>query len=151
MYIFIEVSMKSKKQQSQQPNVLRWGVSIAASAGLTGMLCCVAPMLLFMLGIMGGTYAISFADFFYQADGSVGLGAWFLRAIAVFMSLGGIWYFRKEQNQCALDPAHQQKNLILLIVLIVVLGIGFFLSLETLSSWYFDQYIVPAQQKELGL
>ena len=52
---------------------------VAASAGLTGMLCCVAPMVLFMFGIMGGTYAISFADFFYQADGSPGAGAWGLR------------------------------------------------------------------------
>ena len=142
--------MKSKREKKQQPSVLRWGLSIAASAGLTGMLCCVAPMLLFMLGIMSGTYAISFADFFYQADGSVGLGAWVLRIVAIFMSLGGIWYFRGQQKQCSLEPEHQQKNLILLIVLIVVLGIGFFLSLETLSSWFFDEYIVPAQQKELG-
>jgi len=144
--------MKSKveRKPSQEPSILRWGLGIAASAGLTGMLCCVAPMLLFMLGVMSGTYAISFADFFYQADGSVGLGAWFLRIFAVFMSLGGIWYFRGQQKQCSLEPRHQQKNLALLTVLIVVIGIGFFLSLETLSSWYFDQYIVPAQQKELG-
>ena len=50
----------------EQPSLLWWGLSVAASAGLTGMLCCVAPMVLFMFGIMGGTYAISFADFFYQ-------------------------------------------------------------------------------------
>ena len=144
--------MKStkEKKQLQQPSVLRWGVSIAASAGLTGMLCCVAPMLLFMLGIMSGTYAISFADFFYQADGSIGVGAWFLRIFAVLMSLGGIWYFRRQQKECSLEPRRQQKNLMLLSILIVVIGISFFLSLEMLSSWYFDEYIVPAQQKEMG-
>ena len=34
-------------------------------------------------------------------------------------------------------------------MLIAVLGVGLFLSLEALSSWYFDAYIVPAQQVEL--
>ena len=60
----------SMANENNPPNIIKWGLSIAASAGLTGMLCCVAPMVLFMFGIMGGTYAISFADFFYQNDGN---------------------------------------------------------------------------------
>ena len=134
-----------------QPSVLKWGLSVAASAGLTGMLCCVAPMVLFMFGIMGGTYAISFADFFYQADGTAGTGAWILRGLAVVVGAGGVWYYRNKQNQCSVDPKRQQKNLVLLVALISVLGVGFFLSFEALSSWYFDAYIVPAQQQELGV
>ncbi|MBT6491355.1 MAG: hypothetical protein HOK97_16405, partial [Deltaproteobacteria bacterium] len=62
-----EVTM-TEQANDNQPSVLKWGLSVAASAGLTGMLCCVAPMVLFMFGVMGGAYAISFADFFYQAD-----------------------------------------------------------------------------------
>ena len=135
----------------EPPSLMKWGLSVAASAGLTGMLCCVAPMVLFLMGIMGGTYAISFADFFYEADGSVGLGAWVLRALAVIVGVVGFWRYRTEQNQCAIDPVRQQKNLILLASVIVLLGLGFFLSLEALSSWFFDAYIVPAQQTELGL
>jgi len=133
------------------PSVMKWGLSIAASAGLTGMLCCVAPMVLFMFGIMGGAYAISFADFFYQTDGSAGVGAWVLRILAVVIGLAGAWRYNNQQNQCSIDPKRHQQNLILLVGLISVLGVGFFLSLETLSSWYFDAYIVPAQQRELGL
>ena len=133
------------------PSVIKWGLSIAASAGLTGMLCCVAPMVLFMFGIMGGTYAISFADFFYQADGSAGVGAWVLRILAVMIGLGGAWRYRKQQNQCSIDRKRHQWNLILLLGLISVLGVGFFLSLEALSSWYFDAFIVPAQQSEMEL
>ena len=133
------------------PSILKWGLSVAASAGLTGMLCCVAPMVLFMLGVMGGTYAISFADFFYQQDGSAGIGAWVLRGLAVVIGIAGIQRFRKEQDQCSIDPKRHQLNLILLSILISSLGIGLFLSLESLSSWYFDKYIVPAQQRELGL
>ncbi len=65
----------STEPQSAPPSIWRWALSLAASAGVAGMLCCVAPMVLFMLGLMGGVYAISFADFFYQADGAAGVGA----------------------------------------------------------------------------
>ena len=133
------------------PGLFTWGLGVAASAGLTGMLCCVAPMILFMLGVMGGTYAISFADFFYNQDGTAGTGAWILRGFAAAMGAAGIWRFRTQQNQCSIDPGRKKKNLILLSILITTLGIGFFLSLEALSSWYFDAYIVPAQQTELGI
>jgi hypothetical protein len=134
-----------------QSSPLKWGLSVAASAGLTGMLCCVAPMVLFMMGIMGGTYAISFADFFYQDDGSPGTGAWVLRGVAALVGVLGFWRYKTQQNQCSIDPTRQRNNLIFLGLLIAVLGIGFFLSLEALSSWYFDLYIVPAQQRELGI
>ena len=106
------------------------------------MLCCVAPMVLFMMGMMGGVYAISFADFFYQADGSPGVGAWALRAVAVGIGGVGVW-------QCSLDPKRRQTNMVLLAGLVAILGVGCFLTLEAISSWYFDAYIVPAQQAEL--
>ena len=141
----------SEKNEKKQPNILTWGVGVAASAGLTGMLCCVAPMVLFMFGIMGGAYAISFADFFYQADGSPGMGAWILRVLAVVMGGIGVWRYRSQQAQCSIDPKRQQTNLLLLVMIVSLLGIGFFLSFESLSSWYFNAYIVPAQQQELGL
>ncbi len=134
-----------------QPSMLRWGLSVAASVGLTGMLCCVAPMVLFMMGLMGGVYAISFANFFYAEDGSAGTGAWVMRGVAVLVGAAGLWMYRNKQNQCSIDPDRQKKNFLLLGTLIVVLGVGFFLTLEQLSSWYFDAYIVPAQQAELGL
>ena len=139
----------TEQTNDNQPSVLKWGLSVAASAGLTGMLCCVAPMVLFMFGVMGGAYAISFADFFYQTDGAAGTGAWILRGLAVVVGIAGVWRYRTQQNQCSVDPKRRQKNLALLVGLISVLGVGFFLSLEALSSWYFDAYSVPAQQTEL--
>ncbi|MGB0456679.1 MAG: hypothetical protein ACPGJN_07000, partial [Flavobacteriaceae bacterium] len=105
----------------------------------------------FMFGLMGGVYAISFADFFYNEDGSSGTGAWILKIIAVAIGFYGIYSFRKKQNQCSIDPKRKKKNLIILIGIIVILGIGLFLSFEKWSAWYFDEYIVPAQQKELKI
>jgi hypothetical protein len=56
--------------------------------------------------------------------------------------------FRKKQNQCSINPKRKKKNLILMTTITLVLGVGIFLSLEKLSSWYFNEYVVPAQQEE---
>lgn len=138
------------KTTKQEPNVYKWALKFASSAGIAGILCCVAPAILFMFGLMGGAYAISFADFFYNEDGSVGTGAWILRGVAVVIGVVGIYRYRKMQNQCSIDPKRKKKNLLLVGAIIVILGIGIFLSLEKWSSWYFDEYVVPAQQKELS-
>lgn len=137
--------------QKKDPNLIKWGVKYSISAALAGILCCVAPAVLFMFGLMGGVYAISFADFFYEEDGSSGTGAWILKILALWIGIYGLYKFRKKQNQCSIDPRRKKKNLILLSVIILTLGIGLFLSLEKWSAWYFDEYIVPAQQKELNI
>ncbi len=135
----------------KNPNLFKWSFKYALSAALAGILCCVAPAILFMFGLMSGVYAISFADFFYNNDGSTGTGAWALRITAICIGLYGIYAFRKKQNQCSIDPKRKRINLILLILTIIGLGIGLFLGLEHWSAWYFDAYIVPAQQQELNL
>jgi hypothetical protein len=136
-------------EEPSPPNLWTWALGVAASAGLAGMLCCVAPMVLFMFGLMGGVYAISFADFFYTEDGAAGTGAMALRGVAVIIGGIGVWRYRRQQDACRIDPGRKRTNLVLVTLLIAVLGVGFFLSLERLSSWYFDAYIVPAQQAEL--
>ena len=141
--------MPPPSNHERPPSLLRWGLTLSASVGLTGMICCVAPMMLFMFGVMGGAYAISFADFFYEVDGSAGHGAYILRGLAVGVGVYGVWAYRKRQKICSVDPRRQTKNVLLLLALVAILGVGFFLSLESLSSWYFDAYIVPAQQEEL--
>ena len=101
-----------------------------------------------MMGIMGGVWAISFADFFYQTDGSPGVGAWILRGMAVVVGVMGVVRFNAQQSQCSIDLKRQKVNVILLTGLVAILGLGAFLTLEALSSWYFEVYIVPAQQAE---
>ncbi|UOB18763.1 hypothetical protein [Abyssalbus ytuae] len=134
--------------KQQEPSLIKWAVKYAATAGIAGILCCVAPAVLFMFGLMGGIYAVSFADFFYAEDGSTGIGSWVLRGLAVLIGIFGVYMYRKRQNQCSVDPKRKKKNLILITLLIFVIGLGIFLSLEKWSSWYFDKYVVPAQQEE---
>jgi len=135
----------------KQPNLIKWGLKYSLTAALAGILCCVAPAVLFMFGLMGGVYAISFADFFYKEDGSSGVGSLVLKAIALCIGVYGIYSFRKKQNQCSIKPQRKRTNLIILSLTILILGIGLFLTLEKWSSWYFDKYIVPEQQKELKI
>lgn len=130
------------------PSLWDWGFKVAASVGVAGMICCVAPAVLFALGLMGGIYAISFADLFYAPDGSAGLGAWILRGVAVLVGIGGTWLYSRRQNQCSVDPARKRRNLALLVLLVATLGTGFYLTFEEVTSWYFNEYIVPAQQAE---
>ena len=135
----------------KQPSLIKWGLKYSLTAALAGILCCVAPAVLFMFGLMGGVYAISFADFFYEEDGSSGTGSFILKAIAFCIGVYGIYSFRKKQNQCSIKPKMKRTNLILLSITILILGVGIFLTLEKWSSWYFDNYIVPEQQKELKI
>ena len=141
--------MEKGQTKSREPNVIRWALKFASTAGVSAILCCVAPAVLFMFGIVGGSYAISFADFFYNEDGTPGTGAWLLRAVAAFVGVYGIYSYRKKQNQCSIDPKRKKKNLILLTFIIVSVGLGVYFMLEKWSASYFDQHIVPAQQKEL--
>ncbi len=138
--------MDPSEAQPTQPSLWRWVMKVAAAVGLTGMICCVAPAVLFMLGLAGGVWAISFADFFYE--GTNGVGAWILRGFAALIGIGGIILFKRKQDQCSVDPKRERKNLILLSVLIVALGVGFFLTLDRFTGWYFKNYIDPAKQAE---
>lgn len=141
--------MSEVAEKKEEPNVITWAIKVASSAGLAAILCCVAPAILFMFGLMGGVYAISFADFFYNDDGSAATGAWVLRIAAVLIGAYGVYRFRKQQNQCSIDPKRKRNNLILVTIITVILAVGIYLSLEKWSSWYFDKHIVPAQQEEL--
>ena len=74
------------------------------SAAIAGIFCCIAPVILFQFGLMSGIYAISFADFFYKEDGSIGVGAIILRLFAFTILIIGIIRFNNKEN-CSLNVA----------------------------------------------
>ncbi|MFQ3341301.1 MAG: hypothetical protein ACI9TK_000960 [Flavobacteriaceae bacterium] len=134
----------------KNPSVLKWSLKYGVMSALAGILCCVAPAILFMFGIMGGVVAISFADFFYAEDGSLGIGSIILRMIGFSIGCIAIFKFRNKQNQCSIDRKRKRINLILLIFLLLIFGLIFFLAMDSWSAWYFDEFIVPQQQIELN-
>ena len=134
----------------KNPNVVKWSLKYGIMSALAGILCCVAPAILFMFGLMGGIVAISFADFFYSEDGSIGMGSIILRIIGFGIGCIAVFKFREKQNQCSIDPKRKKINLILLVILLLIFGVVFFLAMDSWSAWYFDEYIVPQQQIELN-
>ena len=118
------------------------------SAAFTGIFCCIAPVILFQFGLISGIYAISFADFFYKSDGSLGLFGWLIRIIGLSIVCYGIYRFNIKED-CSLNSDNQKRiNKLLFSFLLITFSLSLFLSLEKLSSIYFDEYIVPAQKKE---
>ena len=100
---------------------------------------------------MSGVYAISFADFFYADDGSIGFGAIILRILGLLIVAYGVISFNKKEN-CSLNSEKQKRlNKILFGVIVLIFSISIFLTLDEFSSIYFDKYIVPQQQIELDI
>ena len=81
------------------------GPKDAASAGLAGILCCVVPAVLFMFGLMGGIYAISFANFFTMRMGPQN----WIMVIRVIAMIGAWSLPSKKQDQCSIDPDREEK------------------------------------------
>ncbi|MDG2371466.1 MAG: hypothetical protein P8L83_02520 [Flavobacteriaceae bacterium] len=126
-------------------------IKISLSAALTGIICCIGPVVLFQFGLMSGVYAISFADFFYAEDGSIGIGAIILRVLGLFIVIIGVISYNKKED-CSLNSEKQKKiNKVLFGVIVLIISISLFLTLDEFSSVYFDRYIVPQQQIELNI
>ena len=126
-------------------------IKVSLSAALAGIICCIGPVVLFQFGLMSGVYAISFADFFYAEDGSIGAGAIILRVVGLFIVIIGIISYNKKED-CSVNSKKQKKiNKILFAAIVLVISISLFLTLDEFSSIYFDKYIVPQQQIELNI
>ena len=132
------------------PSIYKWTLKYGLMSAMAAIVCCVAPAVLFMLGLMGGVVAISFADFFYQADGSLGTGAIVLRVVAIGIGAYGIYRYKTTQDQFSIDPKRKRLNTIIVGALIIIVGVLLFIGPEKFSAWYFDAYIVPQQQIELS-
>jgi|TARA_B110000881_G_scaffold217953_1_gene236508 hypothetical protein len=126
-------------------------IKVSLSAALAGIICCIGPVVLFQFGLMSGVYAISFADFFYAEDGSIGAGAIILRVVGLFIVIIGIISYNKKED-CSVNSEKQKKiNKILFAAIVLVISISLFFTLDEFSSIYFDKYIVPQQQIELNI
>jgi hypothetical protein len=126
-------------------------IKVSLSAALAGIICCIGPVVLFQFGLMSGVYAISFADFFYAEDGSIGAGAIILRVVGLFIVIIGVISYNKKED-CSVNSEKQKKiNKILFAAIVLVISISLFFTLDEFSSIYFDKYIVPQQQIELNI
>lgn len=126
-------------------------IKVSFVAALTGIICCIGPVILFQFGVIGGIYAISFADFFYSDDGSIGFGAILLRIIAIIVIVFGIRSYNRKEDCTSNTKKQKSINKILFGLILLVFTLSIFMTLDEFSSIYFDEYIVPQQQIELNI
>lgn len=86
----------SSESASQLPSV-----RIGMLAGLTGILCCVGPTVLAMVGVVGAGTAYAWANTLY--DGY----AWLFRLAGLLVLAGLVAWSLKRRNQCTLVGARR--------------------------------------------
>lgn len=89
-------------------------------------LCCLSPVILFLLGLSTASFATSLADTLY------GDYAWYFRGaglVALLVAL--VYYFRRKKGICTIDEVKKRRNEILNIIFLTltvsILGYLFFL------------------------
>ena len=138
----------SSTTQTELPNPFTTAVKYGIRAAFAALICCVAPVVLVLFGLMGGIAALSFTGWFYNDDGSASWAGWLLRALAVGIGVLGVVLYRRKQNQCSIDKRRKRKNLVVLTLTLVVIGIAAFMALDRASTLAFESYITPMQQRE---
>jgi hypothetical protein len=101
-------------------------VRIGLLAGLTGILCCVGPTVLAMLGVVSAGTAYVWATDLY--DGY----AWLFRAAGLLLLVGLIVWSLRRRNQCSIAGARRVWPRLLLAAGVAV---GTYAALYALTTW----------------
>lgn len=99
---------------------------IGVLAGLTGILCCVGPTVLAMVGVVSAGTAYAWANTLY--DGY----AWFFRLAGLLVLAGLITWSLKRRNQCTLAGARRVWHKLAISLGIAVLT---YAVLYALTTW----------------
>jgi hypothetical protein len=87
-----------------------WPVLIAS-------LCCLAPVILVLLGLSTVAFAASLSDVLY------GQYKWAFRAVGLaLLTSSVIFYLRRQRGVCTLDDVRRRRNEVMNIVLIVFIA-----------------------------
>lgn len=74
-----------------------WRIGIAG--GLVGILCCVGPTVLALIGVISAGTAFAWATTLYDR------GAWWFRIGGLAVLAGLVWWGLRRRNQCSLAGA----------------------------------------------
>ena len=124
-------------------DIFKYGLT----ATITALFCCVAPSILFAVGIGSGIFAFQFADFFYTADGSANAYGWIIRSLGVAVLAYGIYKYNKKENCSINSPRQKGINKIIFAVILISLAVGLYIGLTELTTNYFEVIDVTRQQE----
>lgn len=102
------------------------GLAIGALAGLVGILCCVSPVVLVLLGLSSVSFAISLGNTLYYQYG------WYFRGAALLTASLGVYLHLKGQRACSVEGLRARWKMLAAVALSMV---AVYLALFYLTAW----------------
>ncbi|BBZ18742.1 hypothetical protein [Mycolicibacterium gadium] len=101
-----------------------WRIGI--TGGVVGLLCCVGPTVLGMLGIISAATAFAWANNLYDNY------AWWFRlgGLAVLAAL--VWLSLRRQRQCSVDGIRRRRKR---LIAVFAIAIGTYAALYAVTTW----------------
>jgi hypothetical protein len=96
------------------------------TGGLVGILCCVGPTVLALLGIVTAGTAFAWATNLYDSY------AWWFRLGGLTVLSGLVWWSLRQRNQCSIAGLRRWRWRLLAVLAVAV---GTYLALYALTTW----------------
>ena len=103
------------------------GIKFGLLSGLAGIMCCVSPVVLVLLGIATAAEAVTLGDTLYYGY------AWFFRAFGLAVAAIAAVLYLRRRRMCTLAGARRSWRL---LAVLVVAGIGTYIGL-----FWFTKYL----------
>lgn len=118
------VPSSAESATGRQSPLAVWRIGIAG--GLTGILCCVGPTVLAMLGVVSAGTAFVWATDLY--DGY----AWWFRLAGLLVLAGLVYWSLRRRNQCSIAGVRSLRKRLLAVLGIAV---GTYAVLYAVTTW----------------
>ncbi len=106
---------------------IRKGIKFGLLSGLAGIMCCVSPVVLVLLGIATAAEAVTLGDTLYYGY------AWFFRAFGLAVATVAVVLYLRKRRMCTLAGARRSWRL---LAVLAVAGVGTYIGL-----FWFTKYL----------
>ena len=106
---------------------VRKGIKYGLLSGLAGIMCCVSPVVLVLLGIATAAEAVTLGDTLYYGY------AWFFRAFGLAVAATAVVLYLRGWRMCTFAGARRSWRL---LAVLVVAGVGTYIGL-----FWFTKYL----------
>ena len=110
---------------------IRTGIKLGLLSGLAGIMCCVSPVVLVLLGIATAAEAVTLGDTLYYGY------AWLFRAFGLAVAATAVALYLRRRRMCTPAGARRSWRLLaVLAVAAVATYIGLFWFTKYLGIWF---------------
>ena len=106
---------------------IRKGIKFGLLSGLAGIMCCVSPVVLVLLGVATAAEAVTLGDTLYYGY------AWFFRAFGLAVAAIAVVLYLRRRRMCTLAGARRSWRM---LAVLVVAGVGTYIGL-----FWFTKYL----------